>query len=265
MIFTDIFSDYSAIVVFFLAFSAFSAGFIDSVAGGGGLIQVPALLINLPNTPLATLFGTNKIASLSGTSVAAYRYSKRIKFNYKLLLLMSLCAGIASYSGAKVVSLINVATLKPIIFVLLILIAIYTFFNDNLGLAKTKSLVHHKQIFYGILIGLGFGFYDGFFGPGAGSFLVLGFVVVFGFEFIEASAYSKVINCMTNISALLVFIRQGNYIIDLAILMAICNILGNYFGTKLALQKGNRFIRIFFLLVVIILIFRFGYDIFVKQ
>ena len=260
----EFFADYSVSVMVFLFFSAFCAGFIDSVAGGGGLIQVPSLLISLPESPIATLFGTNKIASLAGTSVAAYRYSKEIKFNYKLLFLMSLSAGIASFVGARIVSLIHVTVLKPIIFVLLIGIAIYTFLNNNLGLAKTKSLTHNKQLFYGLLVGSGFGFYDGFFGPGAGSFLVLGFVVIFGFEFIEASAYSKFINCMTNIAALLVFIPQGNFIIHLAIIMALGNIFGNFFGARLALQKGNKFVRLFFLIVVTGLIIRFGYDIFIK-
>ena len=113
------------------------------------------------------------------------------------------------------------------------------------------------------MIGIIVGFYDGFFGPGTGSFLVLGFVVVLGFEFVQASAYSKVINCLTNVSALFVFIRQGNYLLELSVIMAICNITGNLVGTKLALKKGNTFVRTIFLLIVTLMILRYGYDIFI--
>ncbi len=190
-----IFSGYELITIISIIILSFIAGFIDAVVGGGGLIQTPALLISFPNTPLPTIFGTNKIASLSGTSIAAFHYSKRIKFNYNLLFAISICAGIASFLGAKVVSYINVNTLKPVVLVILIAIVIYTFLNKNLGAVHTKNLPAKAQLIYGSLIGIVVGFYDGFFGPGAGSFFVLGFVVILGFEFVQASAYSKVVNC----------------------------------------------------------------------
>jgi hypothetical protein len=265
MDFLNIFTDYGTVVIISLIMLSFVAGFIDAVVGGGGLIQIPALLISLPKTPLPTIFGTNKIAALAGTSISAIQYSKRIKFNYKLLITISICAGLASFLGAKVVSFINVNTLKPIILVVLILIAIYTFLKKDLGTVQTKNLSFDKQLIYGSLIGIMVGFYDGFFGPGTGSFFVLGFVVILGFEFVQASAYSKVINCMTNISALLVFIKQGNYILELAIIMSVCNITGNVIGTRLALKKGNTFVRTIFLLIVTLMIFRYGYDLFILK
>lgn len=258
----NLFSDYSFLLLISLAVASFVAGFIDAVVGGGGLITIPALLISFPKTNLPTLFGTNKIAALSGTSIAAYQYAKRIRFNYILLSVTGICAAVASFTGAKVVSYINVNTLKPIVLVILILIAIYTFVKKELGALQTKSLTFNKQLIYGSLIGLAVGFYDGFFGPGTGSFLVLGFVVILGFEFVEASAYSKVINCVTNFSALVVFIRQGDYLIELAILMAVCNITGNYLGSHIALKKGNGFVRIVFLIVVTLMIVRYAYDVF---
>lgn len=264
MSFIHLFSDLNLLSILSLIILAFVAGFIDAVVGGGGLIQLPALLINLPNTSIPTLFGTNKIAALSGTSISAYHYSKRITFDYKLLLPVSICAAISSFTGAKVVSFINVNSLKPIIFVILILIAIYTILKKELGYFQTKTLPFKNQLIYGSLIGLIVGFYDGFFGPGTGSFLVLGFVVILGFEFVQASAYSKIINCVTNLSALVVFIRQGNYLLELAILMAICNVLGSIVGTKTALKRGNRFIRIVFIGIVTLMIVRYGYDIFGK-
>jgi len=261
----NIFTDYGAITIISLLTLSFVAGFIDAVVGGGGLIQVPALLISLPKTPLPTIFGTNKIAALAGTSISAVQYSKRIKFNYKLLLAISACSGFASFVGAKVVSYIDVNTLKPIILVVLIAIAIYTFLKKDLGSTQTKQLSFAKQLMYGSFIGLIVGFYDGFFGPGTGSFFVLGFILILGFEFVQASAYSKVINCMTNFSALIVFIKQRNYLLELAIFMAVCNITGNLVGTRLALQKGNAFVRTIFLAIVTFMILRYAYDIFMKS
>lgn len=262
MLLLSLLNDYSLLTILALIILSFIAGFIDAVVGGGGLIQLPALLINLPNQPIPTLFGTNKIAALSGTSVAAYQYAKRIQFNFKLLFIIALCAFTASFIGAKAVSYINVNTLKPLILVILILIAIYTFLKKDLGALQTKSLPLNKQILYGALIGLIVGFYDGFFGPGTGSFFVLGFVLILGFEFVTASAYSKIINCTTNVSALIVFIQQGNYLLDLATLMAICNITGSVIGSQIALKKGNSFVRLIFLAIVTLMIIRYAYDIF---
>lgn len=263
-IFNDFINNYGLFTVISLIFLSFLAGFIDAVVGGGGLIQLPAMLINFPTLPLPVLLGTNKIAALSGTSVAAFQYAKKIKFDYKLLFIISLASLISSFLGAKVVSYIDTNVLKPLILVILIVIAIYTFLKKDLGSVETKNLPLNQQILYGVLLALVVGFYDGFFGPGTGSFFVLGFVVILGFEFVKASAYSKVINCMTNLAALYVFVKQGDYLLDIAIIMAIFNILGNLIGSKLALKKGNEFVRIIFLVIVSIMIIRYGYDIFYK-
>jgi uncharacterized membrane protein YfcA len=260
----SIIEHYSLISLIALAILATTAGFIDAIVGGGGLIQIPALLINLPNVSLPTVFGTNKIAALSGTSFSAYQYSKRIKFDFKLLVTIALFAFIASYFGASVVSHLSSESLKPAMLVILIFIAIYTFFKKDLGNIHTKTLSPLKQQLYGSIIGVFVGFYDGFFGPGTGSFFVLGFVVILGFDFLHASAYAKIINCLTNISALILFIKQGNYILEIAVLLAICNVAGSIIGTKLALKQGNKFIRIIFLVIVCIMIVRYGYDVIYK-
>ncbi|WP_126970888.1 TSUP family transporter [Gynurincola endophyticus] len=254
-------TDHSAALISSLIVVAFIAGFIDAVVGGGGLIQIPALLISFPNAPVATLFGTNKIAALSGTSVAAYQYARRIKFDYKLLLAVSVCSFIASTAGAKLVSFISADVLKPVILFILIVMAIYIYRKKSLGNSVSKTLSLPKQILFGSLIGLVVGFYDGFFGPGTGSFLILGFVVILGFDFVTASAYSKIINCLTNISALIVFIKLGNYLLEIGILMAVFNILGNVIGSRMALKNGNAFVRKLFLVVVSLMIIRYAYDV----
>ena len=265
MNFLQLFSDYSLVTIVSLVVLSFVAGFIDAVVGGGGLIQIPALLISLPNQPLATVFGTNKIASLSGTSVAAYQYSRRVRFDFRLLLVIAAFSFVASYVGAKTVSLIHVDTLKPIVLIILILMAVYTFIKKDLGSVPSRTLSVRRQLVFGSLIGLVVGFYDGFFGPGTGSFFVLGFVVILGFEFLTASAYSKIINCITNVSALIVFVRQGNFLPSIALLMAVFNVMGSVTGSRMALKKGNGFIRVVFLVIVSLMILRYAYDIFVKQ
>ena len=214
--------DFSIIVI--VAIASLFAGFIDAVVGGGGLIQFPAFMILFPNSTVPTAFGTNKIAGLSGTSIAAVQYAKRVKFNWKLLLITAFSSFVFSFIGAKLVCRIDVNILKPFIFFMLIAIAIYTFKKKDFGSYSTKVLSDKKKYLFGFLLGIIIGFYDGFLGPGTGSFLVLGFVALLGFEFLEASAYAKTINCITNISALYVFISQGNYILEIAIIMAISNI-----------------------------------------
>lgn len=258
----DFFSDYSLYTLFFLATFAFIAGFLDAIVGGGGLIQLPALLIQFPQLALPTLFGTNKIAALSGTSIAAVQYAKRIRFNWKVLLSISLFSFLFSFLGARTVSYLDSEALKPLILIILIAIAIYTFIKKDLGNVATKDLSTTKKMIFGALIGAVIGFYDGFFGPGTGSFFVLAFVVILGFDFLSASAYAKVVNCITNISALLVFVNHGNYLLELAILMAVFNVLGNFLGTKIACKKGNGFIRIVFLIIVMLMILRYSKEVF---
>src|ERR1700752_961660 len=171
-------NEYGLITLILLAVSAFIAGFIDAVVGGGGLIQIPYLLITFPKIPLPIIFGTNKIAALSGTSIAAFKYAKKITFDYRLLIVISSCSFLSSFLGAKAVSHINSNALKPAILIILIAIAVYTFFKKNLGKHETKDLPLNKQMLYGSCVGLVVGFYDGFFGPGTGSFFLLGFVVI---------------------------------------------------------------------------------------
>lgn len=258
--FATLFEDYGLWTILLIALLAFIAGFIDAIVGGGGLIQVPALLIAFPTISLPVLFGTNKIAALAGTLTATLKYARRIRFDFPLLLVIAACCFASSFVGARLISHLDSNKLKPVILFVLIGIAIYTLFNKNLGAAKSKDLTREKQMLYGGLIGMVVGFYDGFFGPGTGSFFVLGFVVIMGFEFVKASAYAKVVNCVTNLAALIVFISKGYFILPLAIVMTIFNMTGSYIGSHLALKKGNGFVRIIFLVIVGIMICKYGYD-----
>lgn len=239
---------------------AFIAGFTDAVVGGGGLIQLPALILFMPQYAIPSLLGTNKFAGFSGTVLASFKYMKLVKINYKLLLPGIICAVGSSFLGAWLITFLSNELIKPIIFVLLVLVFIYTFVKKELGQYEKSKLVTKKSYYYSGLVGLVLGFYDGFFGPGTGSFLILLFISVFGMEFLMASAHAKIINIATNIAALLFFVISGNVIFTIAIPLAISNMAGSYLGAKVAFKKGNTFIRKFYLLIVFALIIKFVYD-----
>ena len=245
----------------FLCVFAFLAGFIDSVAGGGGLIQLPALFIFLPGLPVAMLLGTNKFASICGTSIAAVQYARHIKINWAATFPATASALLFSFLGARVVTLLDPGIMRPLVLVMLIGIAAYTFLRKDFGSLHVPKLGSVKQLSVSIATGMVIGFYDGFFGPGTGSFLIFVFIGIFGFSFLSASASSKVINFATNLSAVLYFGFTHNILFKVAMLMAVFNILGAVAGTKLAILKGNRFVRIFFLFIVSAMIIRLGYDV----
>lgn len=244
-----------------LCLAAFCAGFIDAIVGGGGLLQTPATLLILPHYPVASIFGTVKIPSLMGTSVAAYKYAKIVKFNYPVLIACVLTSFCASLLGAFSVSKIDNHIIKPIILVVLVAVAFYTYFNKQFGIQQHKNQAVKKQILLAGLFGLMIGFYDGLIGPGTGSFLILVFIAVLGFDFVGASAHAKIVNMGTNLAAIIYFSSTGHVLFQYAIPMAIFNIIGSFFGARLALLKGNKFIRIFFLIVIFGTILRFAYDV----
>jgi uncharacterized membrane protein YfcA len=247
-----------------LCIAAFAAGFIDSIVGGGGLVQTPATLITLPQYPVATLLGTTKIPSFCGTAIASYHYAKKVPVQWRLLAAMCGIALIAAIAGSYTVSIVSNRYMKPIIFCILIAVAVYTYTKKNFGTAVTRSLNKQKELFYGVAFALAIGFYDGFIGPGAGSFLVLFFIGVLGFDFLKASAHAKFVNLATNIGSIIYFGSSGHILFHFAIPMAVFNVAGSFIGAKVAILKGNQFIRIFFLLVIVGTIIRFGYDIFLK-
>jgi len=250
--------------IIILCIAAFAAGFIDAIVGGGGLIQTPATLITLPQYPVATLLGTTKIPSFIGTSMAAWQYARIVQLRWKLLAMMCSIALLAAYAGSKTVSIISNAFMKPVIFGVLILVGIYTYSKKNFGSNTTITKPPKNEWLIAASFSLLIGFYDGFIGPGAGSFLVLFFISALGFDFLRASAHAKFVNLATNMGSIVFFSSRGHILYQYAIPMAICNFTGSILGTRLAILKGNSFIRIFFLIVVIGTIIRFGYDIFLK-
>ncbi len=245
--------------------ASFVAGFIDAIVGGGGLVQTPVLFMTFPNYPVATLLGTTKIPSFSGTAVSLYQYAKHVEIKWKLLVWIALAAFLSAMAGSRLVVAISNEVFKPIILVALIVVAIYTYSKKNFGQHEEKDLSFNKALIRGVLAGLIIGFYDGFIGPGTGSFLVLMFITLLGFDFMHASAHAKSVNLATNAASIFYFTLSGHVLFELAIPMAICNMAGGFVGTRFALLKGNQFIRVFFLVIVCATIMRFAYDILVKD
>jgi uncharacterized membrane protein YfcA len=237
-----------------LAFFAFLAGLVDSVSGGGGLIQLPALLVAFPNSAIAPLFGTNKFASVFGTAVATVRYCRVQPLPVFTVGLAAVTAFVFSFFGARSVSLLDPALLRPLVVGALIVVLIYTLFKPSLGDIHAPKLSKGRQNIVAVCIGAVLGFYDGFFGPGTGSFILFAFVALLGFDFIRASASAKVLNVATNIAALAFFIPSGNVNYRLGIVMAIANVVGSIVGVQLALTKGARFVRLVFIVVVVALL-----------
>ena len=241
--------------------AALLAGFVDSIVGGGGLVQVPALFILFPHFEIPRIIGTNRFSSFMGTAVAGYQYSKKVEIPWKTVIYAGIGAGVMAFLGAKISDIVDEKILKPVILVLMTAIAIYTFKKKDLGQDEMLKFELAKVPLYGLIIGSSAGFYNGFVGPGTGSLLVFGFVSVIGYGFLKASAISKIVNVIADVCSLGYFIVEGYVQYEIAIPMMICNMAGSYLGSKMAILKGNEFVRNFFLVVIFALILRFGWDI----
>lgn len=239
---------------------AFVAGFIDAVVGGGGLVQVPALFVLQPQLAPATLFGTNKFSSVFGTANAAWQYARQVQLPWRVLGLTAATAFVFSVLGARAVSVFNPALLRPLVLALLVLVFVYTLWKKDFGSLHAPKLSPRQQTLAGVAVGVLIGFYDGFFGPGTGSFLIFAFVGLFGFSFFAASAAAKLVNLATNLAALAWFIPHGQVVYRLAAPMAVCNIAGSWLGSHLAIKKGSGFVRSLFILIVAALMARMAYD-----
>jgi uncharacterized protein len=247
-----------------LGSGAFAAGLIDAVVGGGGLIQIPLLLAVFPSTPIAVLFGTNKLASIVGTGGAAIHYARRLDIPKQIALPATLAALPGAALGAMAVSLLPPASVRPLVFVLLLLVGLYTFFKPDFGRLEGNGRIRHGVPWFSALLGFLLGFYDGFFGPGTGSFLIFGFVALFGLDMLHASASSKFVNLATNFAALSYFILQDSVMWKVGLVMAACNLVGGQLGARLSLRHGSRFVRLMLLVIVSVLLCKLGWDLFSK-
>jgi uncharacterized protein len=253
--------DLPALTLALLVLVAFAAGWVDAVVGGGGLIQLPALLIGLPSdAPPASVLGTNKVSSVFGTATSSVTYAVRMKPDWRTVLPLVLAAAAGSAGGAELAKFLPKTYFTPIVLVALVGVGLYTWRRPQLGLTSERRHVGSAHYGRTAAIGLGVGVYDGFLGPGTGSFFVILLVGVLGYGFLEASAKAKIANLATNLSAITVFALHGSVLWALGLTMGAANLVGGLLGARTALKHGNGFVRKVFLLVLAALILKLSYD-----
>jgi len=246
--------------LYLLCAFAFFAGFVDSIVGGGGLVQIPAFFVLYPHLSVPNVIGTNRLASSVGTAVAAINYARNVKIPWKTVAAASLAAAICSFWGVTLQSSLPSGVLKPIILLLIVGIAVYTFRKKDLGHQEQLRATGSGLAWWAAALGAVLGFYNGLIGPGTGSLLVFGLVSVMGYGFLRASAMAKVINVVADVSSL-VFLLLNKYVLfHLALPMMACNVAGSYLGSRMAMLRGNAFIRKVFLVVVAGIVLRFAWD-----
>ncbi|MGO1853813.1 MAG: sulfite exporter TauE/SafE family protein [Microbacterium sp.] len=244
----------------FVVVAAFAAGWIDAVVGGGGLLQLPALLL-IPGIAPVQALATNKLASVFGTVTSSVTYYRRAKPDIRTALPMAAIALLGSFGGAAVAIVLPPDAFKPIIVVALLVVAIFTVFKPEMGAATKLRFAGRRHHITAGAAGLVIGFYDGMIGPGTGTFLVIALVALMGYDFLQASAKAKIVNLATNAGALLLFIPHGSVLWALGGILAVANVAGSYLGSRMAVARGTRFIRVVFLVVVVALIGKLGVDV----
>ena len=237
-------------VLLLLGLAALVAGFVDAVVGGGGLIQLPALLVGLPGASPVQILATNKLGSICGTSVSSVTFYRRVRPDPRTFGPLMLTAFLGSAGGAAVASLIPREAFEPIVLVVLLLVGSYVLFRPSLGQVTALRFAGRRHT--GATMGTGFAI---------GSFVVFALVGLLGYGFLEASAKSKMANWATNLAALVVFIPQGAVLWKVGLLMGLANLVGGYVGARTAVAKGSRFVRVFFIAVVAAFVVKIGGDV----
>ena len=250
--------DPSLLTFVLLGLAGLAAGFVDAVVGGGGLIQLPALVIGLPGASPVQVLATNKLGSVCGTTVSSATYYRRVRPDPRTFGPLMLLAFLGSLCGAVVASHIPKSAFDPIVLVVLVVVGAYVLLKPEIGKVTALRFAGHRHTLAAMVAGLVIGFYDGALGPGTGSFFVFTLVGLLGYSFLEASAKARIANWATNIAALLVFAAQGAVMWRVGLVVGVCNLLGSYVGARTAVAKGSRFVRVFFVVVVAAFIVKIG-------
>lgn len=248
-----------------LVIASFVAGWVDSIVGGGGLIQLPSLLIGLPaDTPVPTIAGTNKLPSSMGTSVAALTYLRRIRVPWASLVPLVAFSALGSAAGTQLTYLLDRRAFTPLVLAAIVGVGWYTWRRPSLG--QVQAIRHEGWRGWVVLGGIGLlvGLWDGFIGPGTGSFFLILLVALMGFEFLSATTLAKVANLTTNVAAIVMFGVAGNILWGLGFAMGVANVLGGFLGARMALRSGNAFVRKVFLVVIVVLGLRLTWDLVVS-
>lgn len=249
--------------IILLCVAAAAAGWVDAVTGGGGLLQLPAILVGVPQATAVQALGTNKVSGVFGTGAAAITYARKIRPDVRTAVPMALTAFVGALAGASTARLLPAEVFRPIVVILLVVVWFWTLLRPAMG-AVDQIRWQGTRRHYAIAVAAGgvIGFYDGILGPGTGSFLLIVLVAVLGYSFLSASVTAKIVNLGTNIAAIAVFGLTGSILWTLGLLMALCNVTGAIVGARTAISRGSGFVRVVFLIVVAILIVRLAWDVF---
>ncbi|MEV4442872.1 TSUP family transporter [Streptomyces sp. NPDC049577] len=255
-------TDISMTTLILLCLTSCAAGWIDAVVGGGGLVQLPALLIGLPHLSPATALGTNKAVAICGTTTAAVAYTRRAALDLRLAARIGIAALAGSLTGALFASGINSAVMRPLIMAALLAVLAFVLLRPTFGVtAAPAAPVGRRRMLAALLVaGIGIGLYDGLLGPGTGTFLVLALVGILHMDLVSASGTAKIVNVCTNLGALVTFTVQGAVLWQLAAPMAVFNIAGGALGARMALKRGSGFVRVVLMVVVVSLVCKLAYD-----
>jgi len=254
-------ADPSTEVLLLLALAGLTAGFVDAVVGGGGLVQLPALVLGLPGVAPVQVLATNKLASFCGTSVSSVTYYRRVRPDPRTFVPLMAFAFLGSMAGALVASKIPEDALEPIVLVVLVVVGGYVLLKPDIGAMTELRFAGHHHTLAAVCAGAVIGFYDGALGPGTGSFFVFTLVGLLGYSFLEASAKARIANWATNLAALVIFVPQGAVLWKVGLAMGAANLLGGYVGARTAVARGTRFVRVFFVLVVGAFIVTLGWQV----
>lgn len=248
-------------IIVALIATAIAAGWVDAVTGGGGMLQLPALLLALPQQTPVQALGTNKLSSIVGTSAAAATYLRRTRLDLRTAMPMAVTAFGGAALGATVASSVPTEAFRPVIIVLLAAVWLWTLLNPKFGQRDQPAVgSHRRHTTIAVLAGLAIGFYDGILGPGTGSFLLIVLVAGLGYSFLQASATAKIVNLGTNAAALVIFGITGSVLWLLGLAMAAGNVIGAVVGARTAVRRGSGFVRMIFLIVVGLLIVRLAWE-----
>lgn len=255
--------DIAVATIVMVVLAGLAAGWVDAVVGGGGLLQLPVLLMVPGITPVQAL-ATNKMGSVFGTATSTITYYRRVGPDLRTAIPMAVVALCGSFGGAIVATLLPAAVIKPVIVLALIGVAVFTAERPQLGRAAALRFTGQRHLLTALAIGLVIGFYDGVLGPGTGTFLVISLVAMLGYDFLQASAKAKIVNLATNLGAIAFFLPSGHILVGLGLILGLSNMVGGYLGARMAVRQGAGFIRIVFLCVVSVLIAKLGWDLFVE-
>lgn len=248
-------------VVVALGAAALLAGWMDAVVGGGGLVQLPALMVAFPGASPVQILATNKIGSIAGTVTSGITYLRRVRPDLRTAVPLAVAAFAGSVGGALLASQIPRSAFNPVIFAVLLVVGAYTLAKPSMGSASRLRIPDRRRhLAVAAFIGLVVGAYDGLLGPGTGSFFVFALVGLLGYGFLQASAKAKIANAATNLAALVVFVPQGAVMWEIGVVLAVCNMIGGYVGARTAVRMGDRFVRVVFVVVVGAFALKIGYD-----